>query len=307
MKRISLDKLPHGTVGTALTLGNFDGVHRGHQAMLQRLVKESAERGLVPVVLTFEPYPREFFAPLQAPPRLTNLCQKYGWITRAGIDQVRVLRFNRALASLPAEDFIRRVIVESVVARWVLVGDDFRFGARRTGDVSLLQDMGQTLGFECAALDSVCEMGERISSSAIRTSLAAGELTRAATLLGRHFSVVGRVAYGRQLGRQLGFPTLNLPLRHIPPLAGIFVVEVCGLAPHPLPGVASLGVRPTVDTGNSVILEVHLFDFSRDIYGARVEVRFLHKLRDEARFDHLDDLVIQMKQDAAQARAWFVR
>ncbi|MBW8072163.1 MAG: bifunctional riboflavin kinase/FAD synthetase [Ferrovum sp.] len=307
MKRISIDHLPVGTVGTALTLGNFDGVHRGHQAMLECLVKEAGVRGLVPMVLTFEPYPREFFEGASAPPRLTSLTRKYLWMTQMGVDQVRVLRFNGALAALSAADFVHRVLVQGFSARWVLVGDDFRFGVHRQGDFSLLREMGRTLGFECAALQSVQIAGERISSSAIRACLRAGDLTRAATLLGRSFSLVGRVGYGHQLGRTLGFPTLNLALRHRPPLSGVFVVEVCGPAPHPLPGVASLGHRPTVNPLDAPLLEVHLFDFERTIYGQRVEVRFLHKLRDERHFANTDQLVAQMRADAAAARAYFAQ
>ncbi|WP_297481411.1 bifunctional riboflavin kinase/FAD synthetase [Ferrovum sp.] len=307
MKRIAIDHLPVGTVGTALTLGNFDGVHRGHQAMLEQLVREAGERGLVPTVLTFEPYPREFFEGASAPPRLTSLTRKYLWMKQMGVDQVRVLRFNAALAALPAADFVRRVLVQGFSARWVLVGDDFRFGNRRQGDFSLLREMGQTLGFECAAMQSVRIGGERVSSSAIRACLDAGDLTRAAALLGRHFSLVGRVGYGHQLGRTLGFPTLNLALRHRPPLAGVFVVEVCGPAPHPLSGVASLGHRPTVNPLDAPLLEVHLFDFGQTIYGQRVEVRFLHKLRDERHFSNTDQLVAQMQADAAAARAYFAQ
>ncbi len=307
MKRISIAHLPQGTVGTALTLGNFDGVHRGHQAMLHRLVQESAARGLVSMALTFEPYPREYFDRLKAPARLTTLTHKMLWITRTGVEQVRVLRFNQALASLEPEEFVRRVLLYACAARWVLVGDDFRFGARRRGDFALLQHMGHELGFECEALSSVREGGERISSSAVRTCLREGRLAQAAGLLGRPFSLVGRVGYGHQLGRTLGFPTLNLALRHRPPLSGIFVVEVCGPAPHPLPGVASLGHRPSVNSLDTPLLEVHLFDFQRSIYGERVEVRFLHKLRDEQRFDDLSALQAQMQQDARDARAYFFR
>lgn len=305
MKRISVAHLPQGTVGTALTLGNFDGVHRGHQAMLQRVVQEAAARGLDPMALTFEPTPREFFDRATAPARLTTLTRKVLWIARMGVDQVRVLRFNQALASLPAEDFVRQVLVHACAARWILVGDDFRFGAQRRGDFALLQRLGDELGFECAALPSVQEGGVRISSSAIRMALQEGRLAQAATLLGRPFSLVGRVGYGHQLGRTLGFPTLNLALRHRPPLSGVFVVEVCGPGPHPLPGVASLGHRPSVNPLEAPLLEVHLFDFQRTLYGERVEVRFLHKLRDEQRFDDLSALMVQMQQDARHARAYF--
>jgi riboflavin kinase/FMN adenylyltransferase len=307
MKRIAIDHLPVGTVGTALTLGNFDGVHRGHQAMLEYLVKEAGVRGLVPMVLTFEPYPREFFEGTSAPPRLTSLTRKYLWMKQMGVDQMRVLRFNGALAALSAADFVRRVLVQGFSARWVLVGDDFRFGARRQGDFPLLRELGQTLGFECASLQSVQMAGERISSSAIRACLGEGDLARAATLLGRPFSLGGLVGYGHQLGRPLGLPSLNLALRHRPPLAGVFVVEVCGPTPHPLSGVASLGHRPTVNPLDAPLLEVHLFDFDQTIYGQRVEVRFLHKLRDERHFANTNQLVAQMHADAAAARAYFAQ
>ncbi len=305
MRRIALAHLPQGNVGTALTLGNFDGVHRGHQAMLSRVVQEAGERGLVPMALTFEPYPREFFDRSTAPPRLTSLTLKYGWITRMGVEQVRVLRFNHALATLSAEEFVRQVLVHACAVRWILVGDDFRFGAKRQGDLALLQHLGRSLGFESEAHPSVRVDGERVSSSAIRALLAAGQLERAAILLGRPFALVGRVGYGQRLGHALGFPTLNLALRHRPPLSGVFVVEVCGPAPHPVLGVASLGYRPTVNPLVAPLLEVHLFDFDRSLYGERVEVRFLHKLRDEQHFDDVETMVRQIERDAAAARSYF--
>lgn len=288
-----------------MTLGNFDGVHRGHQAMLARLVQEAELRGLVPTVVTFEPYPREFFDRPSAPPRLTSLTRKFLWITRMGVEQVRVLRFNEALATLSAEDFVRQVLVHALGARWLLVGDDFRFGAKRQGDIGLLQRLGSELGFECESHPSVMLEGVRVSSSRIRALLEQGQLEQAEILLGRPFSWVGRVGYGHQLGRTLGFPTLNLPLRQRLPLAGIFVVEVCGPAPHPLPGVASLGRRPTVNPSASPLLEVHLLDSDLLLYGERVEVRFLHKLRDEQHFNDLSALVAQMQRDAVAARAYF--
>jgi len=301
-------RITHGftPLGTphAVTIGNFDGLHLGHQAMLARLQDVARARSLPSCVLSFEPHPREFFAPDQAPVRLSSLREKAECLQRLGIDRLHVFRFNRAFSALSAEAFIERVLGSTLQARYVLVGDDFRYGAKRTGDLALLQQAGQSLGFDAEFLPTVEVTGERASSTAVRSALAAGELEHAAHLLGRPYSISGRVVHGDKLGRDIGFPTANIQLKHNrPPLLGIFAVEVCGLDGAPLPGVASLGKRPTVKNPDAApVLEVHLFDFDADIYGRRVRVDFLHKLRDEEKYPDLDSLVAQIQRDVDNAK-----
>ena len=290
----------------ALTIGNFDGVHLGHQAMLHALKLAAKPLGLPTGVVTFEPHPREFFARGEAPARLTTLREKLELLEDAGIDHAFVLRFRASLAKMPADQFISDFLVARLKVRWLLVGDDFRFGANRTGSFALLREAGTHFGFECFSLSSIMAAGLRVSSSAVRDALSSGQLELAAQLLGRHFFLSGRVAEGKRLGRSLGYPTANIRLQgRVPPLSGIFAVSVTGLADAPIPGVASLGTRPTVSTDGSWILEVHLFDFDLDIYGRRIHVHFLHKLRDEARFDSLDALTRQIACDAQAARDYF--
>ena len=301
-------RITHGfrPLGTphAVTIGNFDGLHLGHQAMLARLQDVARARGLPSCVLSFEPHPREFFAPEQAPARLSSLREKAEHLQRLGIDRLHVFRFDRAFASLTAEAFIEQVLGTTLEARYVLVGDDFRYGAKRAGDFALLKQAGETLGFDAEFLPTVEVAGERSSSTAVRTALAAGELEHAARLLGRPYSISGRVVHGDKLGRDIGFPTANIQLKHNrPPLMGIFAVELYGLNGAPLPGVASLGRRPTVKGADAVpVLEVHLFDFQTEIYGRRVRVDFLHKLRDEAKYPDLDTLVAQIRRDVDNAK-----
>jgi len=316
----------------ALTIGNFDGVHRGHQAMLALLQSEARHRGLPTCVLTFEPHPRDFFArklgkPELAPARIATLRDKLSELERCGVDQVVVLRFDEALASLPAQAFIQQVLVDGLGARYVLVGDDFRFGAKRQGDYATLDAAGQRLGFDVARMMSYEVHGLRVSSSAVREALQQGDLEGAARLLGRPYSISGHVIHGQKLGRQLaesragagdGFRTLNLRFDHDKPAAhGIFAVQVLGLEDaqgRPLDGVASLGVRPTVEDAGRVLLEVHALDWPaalaerlgpREAYGKLVRVELLHKLRDEARFDGLDALTAAIREDVRQARAYF--
>jgi riboflavin kinase/FMN adenylyltransferase len=290
----------------ALTIGNFDGVHLGHQAMIALVNRAARERGLGSCVMTFEPHPRELFAPDQAPTRLTSVREKLELFAGLGLDAVQVCRFDYALASIPAEAFIERILVRGLAVRWVLVGDDFRFGARRAGDFGLLVQAGRSHGFEVARMDTCAVEGVRVSSTAVRERLAAGNLGEAARLLGRPYSISGRVVRGDRLGVQLGFPTANVRLEHNrPPVMGIFVVEVLGLTPAPLPGVASLGVRPTVKQDGAPTLEVHLLDFDRDIYGRRLQVRFLRKLRDEEKYSGLPALTAAIAADVAAARAYF--
>ena len=290
----------------ALTIGNFDGVHLGHQAMIARVIEAARERGLASCLMTFEPHPRELFAPAQAPTRLTSLREKLDLLSGLGLDQVLVCRFNHAFARLNAREFIERVLVRGLAARWILVGDDFRFGARRLGDFDVLRSAGAAAGFEVERMTSVLVDGVRASSTAIRERLAAGDLDGAARLLGRAYDICGRVVAGDKVGRKLGFPTANVRLQHNrPPLMGIFAAEVDGLGPQPLAGAASLGVRPTLKSGAAPVLEVHLFDFDRDIYGRRVKVRFLRKLRDEEKYPDLAALTAAIANDVENARNFF--
>jgi riboflavin kinase / FMN adenylyltransferase len=287
----------------ALTVGNFDGVHRGHQAMLTRLTEAAEDLDLPSAVLTFDPHPREFFARDSAPPRLSSIRGKLDQFLAAGVARVYVARFNAELAAMSAGDFIERVLVRRLGIRWVLVGDDFRFGRGRTGDLALLRSAARTFSVE--AMRTVAIDTERVSSTAVRTALAAGELEHAAKLLGHPYAISGRVAHGDKLGASLGFPTANIVLRNKPALSGVFAVRVHGLGASPRMGVASLGVRPTVKTGARPLLEVFVFDFNEPIYGRRVNVEFLHKLRDEERYPDLETLTRQIQADVAQAREYF--
>ena len=308
----------------ALTIGNFDGVHRGHQAMLALLASEAEHRGLPSCVMTFEPNPRDYFAgvlgkPEAAPARIATLRDKLGELARCGVDQAVVLRFDRHLAAQSAEDFIRDVLVGGLGARYVLVGDDFRFGARRAGNYEMLDAAGQAQGFDVARMNSYEVRGVRVSSSAVRAALAAGDMAAAAALLGRPYSVSGHVIHGQKLGRRLGASTpdaddgvrtLNLRFAYAHPAArGIFAVRTHGLGSRPLDGVASLGVRPTVDASGRVLLEVHCFEWPASLgteggYGRLVRVELLHKLRDEARYDGLEALAAAMRRDVDDARAF---
>lgn len=295
-------------VPIALTIGNFDGVHLGHRAMIARLAEMARTRKLPVSVMTFEPQPQEFFAPDQAPARLTSLREKLELLAGCGVDRAYVCRFDYAFAQLGANEFISRYLREGLAVHRLLVGDDFRFGARRSGDFSLLKSLAASSGFEVESMPSFVAAGERVSSTAIRAKLERGDLAGAQQLLGRTYAITGRVVDGDKLGAKIGYPTANVQLmRSKAPLSGIFVVEVNGLGAVPLPGVASLGVRPTVKERGRPTLEVHLFDFSGRIYGRRIEVRFLEKLRDEQKFAGIDALVAQMDKDAEQARQFFVR
>lgn len=289
----------------ALAVGNFDGVHLGHAELLRRLADAASRRALVPTVLSFEPHPREFFAPDAAPARLSTLREKLELLAEAGVEQTMICPFNAAFAALSADEFIEQVLVGALRVGHLIVGDDFRFGRGRTGDFALLQAAGRQHGFTVETMGSVTVDGERVSSSGVRRALAAGDMERAARLLGRPYVIDGQVVHGQKLGRQIGFATANLRIKHNPlPMTGVFAVEVGGLGETPLPGVANLGIRPTVG-GTRPLLEAHLFDFARDIYGAHISVRFVHKLRDEQRFPNFDALKAQIAADAAAARAFF--
>ncbi len=290
---------------SAVAIGNFDGVHRGHAALLMRLVDAARTAGLPATILTFEPHPREFFAPESAPARLSTLREKLELLADAGVEQVMVCRFNAGFAALSAQQFIDSVLVAGLRTQHLIIGDDFRFGKSRAGDFSLLQSAGAVAGFSVEAMSSVTVDGERASSSGVRKALAAGDMELAARLLGRPYVIDGSVRHGDKIGRQLGFATANIRIKHNPlPMSGVFAVEVAGLGDKSLPGVANLGVRPTLG-GTRPLLEVHLFDFDRDIYGAHLSVRFVHQLRHEQRFPNLDALKAQIAADAMAARAFF--
>jgi len=282
----------------ALTIGNFDGVHRGHRALLERVTAKAREAKLTPCVLTFEPHPREFFAAAAAPARLTRLRDKLELMAQAGVEHVHVARFDARFAALAAERFIEDVLVRGLGVQWLLVGRDFRFGARRAGSFATLQNKS----FALEAMPDVLFEGKRVSSSAVRAALAAGEFGQAEHLLGHPYTISGRVAHGAKLGRGLGFPTANIVLRRPPPLAGIFVVEVDRFGR----GVASVGRRPTVNPVAIPLLEVHLFDHDADLYGEHLRVRFLKKLRDEEKYDGLPALQAAIARDARQAREFFL-
>ena len=290
----------------ALTIGNFDGVHKGHQAILDRLCRAAAARSLVACVLTFEPHPREFFAPRSAPTRLTSLREKLELLGAKGIGRVHVQRFARDLASMPAEAFVEQVLCRVLAARWILIGDDFRFGTKRAGDVALLRTLGRRFGFEVETVQTIEHAGRRVSSSSVREALSLGDLGRAEALLGRPYSISGRVVHGNQLGRELGFATANIQLQHNrPPLMGIYAVRVHGVDGKPHPphdGVASLGVRPTINSAGQAVLEVHLFDFAGELYRRHLRVDFLHKIRDEEKYPDLESLRAQIARDCDAAR-----
>ncbi len=304
----------------ALTIGNFDGVHRGHQAMLALLHGEAQQRGLPSCALTFEPHPRDYFArllgkPELAPARIGTLRDNLVELAHAGVDQTVVLPFDPQLAGLSPQEFIDTVLLRGLGARYVLVGDDFRFGARRAGDYAILDQAGLAQGFDVARMNSYEVHGLRVSSSAVREALGQGRMNDAARLLGRAYRISGHVLHGRKLGRELGFPTLNLRFSHWKPAAsGIFVVRVHGLGAAPLPGVANLGVRPSLDEHDvnlgRVLLETHCLDWPKQLgvdggYGKIIRVELLHKLHDELKYDGLDALARGISTDCENAKAYF--
>jgi riboflavin kinase/FMN adenylyltransferase len=296
-------KLTHR--GCVATLGNFDGVHLGHRQILDQLLQQARKLRLPTTVITTEPLPREFFSPHDSPPRLTRLREKLELLAATGIDRVLLLRFDQHLAALRAECFVQDILVKALGVQAMIIGDDLKFGHQRRGDYLLLERMGRACGFTVQRLDSHRAGNERISSTLIRAALQQGDMERARQLLGRPYHMSGRVVHGDKRGRELGFPTANILLqRRRPPLTGIFAVEVAGVDETPLPAVASLGYRPTFG-GGDCLLEVHIFDFNRDVYRRHLHVRFLHKLREERHFEIVPALVEQMHHDAEQARAFF--
>ena len=303
----------------ALTIGNFDGVHRGHQAMLALLKNEARHRGVPNCVMTFEPHPRDFFAeqfkqPDVAPARIATLRDKLNELNACGVDQCVVLPFNQSFASQAPEAFIQDVLCNGLGVKYVLVGDDFRFGSKRLGDYAMLDAAGARLGFDVARMNSYEVRGLRVSSSAVREALGRGAMAEVAQLLGRPYAISGHVVHGRKLGRELNCRTLNLRFTHWKPAAsGIFVVRVHGIAAEPLAGVANLGIRPSIDpndvNGGRVLLETHCLDWPAHLgdeggYGKIIRVELLHKLHDELKYDGLDALMQGIHKDCADARAW---
>ena len=289
----------------ALTIGNFDGVHVGHQTLLNELRAAAQVRGLQSAAVIFEPHPREFFSPLQAPVRLTSLREKLEILATIGMDRTHVCRFDAAFAEMSAADFVQ-ALHQNLHAKFVLIGDDFRFGSGRSGDFTLMNEMGENLGLEVQAMQSVKHDGVRISSTAVRAALLAGQLREAQSHLGRHYSISGRVVHGDGMGMKLGFPTANMQLKHNrPPLSGIYVVQAHVEGLGVMQGVASLGVRPTVKQDGRPVLEVHLFEFAERIYGKHLRVEFLQKLRDEEKYPDVAALTRQIAVDVAHARDWF--
>ena len=291
--------------GCVATIGNFDGVHLGHQAVIGQLAEKAQGLGLPTAVMLFEPQPQEFFQPKNALPRLTRFREKVQALRRYSVDRALCIRFNARFAAIEAEDFIRHILVEGLGVRYLVVGDDFRFGNGRRGDFAMLQQAGERHGFQVVNMHTFSIDGERVSSTRVRTALAAADLITAEKLLGRPYRMCGRVAHGDKRGRTIGIPTANIHLhRKATPIKGVYAVEMFGLKTEPLPGVANIGTRPTVD-GSRTLLEVHLLDFDEDIYGSHVSVDFLHKLRDEKRFASFDELKKRIYLDVAHARDFF--
>jgi len=301
-----LHNLPIEADACVATIGNFDGVHLGHQAVLGQLAEQGAKLNLPTVVIMFEPQPQEYFSGADgALPRLTRFREKVQALRRYSVDRIVVLPFNRQIAAMPAEVFIQQLLVEGLAVEYLVVGDDFHFGFQRQGNYELLQRAGDRSGFQVASMRSFTIDGDRVSSTRIRNVLAEGDMASAEQMLGRTFRLSGKVIQGDQRGRQLGFPTANIDLhRRTLPVQGVFAVEAFGVKGEPVAGVANIGVRPTFN-GKRPVLEVHLLDYSGDLYGLHVEVDILLKIRSEKRFDSLAALTGQIDQDVAVARAFF--
>jgi riboflavin kinase/FMN adenylyltransferase len=291
--------------GCVATIGNFDGVHRGHQVVIEQCSAKAAELGLPVTLITFEPQPWEYFHPRSAPARLTRLREKIRALGEYGVARILCLPFNAHLAGLEPERFIREILVDGLGVKYLVVGDDFRFGKDRTGNFSLLQQAGVRYGFEVASIHTFSLGNGRVSSTRVRDALMRGDLDAAKSLLGRPYAMSGRVAHGDKRGRTIGFPTANVFLhRANSPLSGVFAVNMEGVAAAPVAGVANVGIRPTVG-GTRALLEVHLFDFDRDIYGRHVQVNFLKKIREERCFDSFEALQAQIRLDAREAKDFF--
>jgi riboflavin kinase/FMN adenylyltransferase len=306
--RLHADAPGSASSGTAVTIGNFDGVHKGHCELFGLISRAAKQEGLRSAVLTFEPHPRAFFNAALAPAKISGLRDRLAWIKAFGIDEVHILHFDQHLAGQSPAQFIDQVLVKRLNTRHLWVGDDFKFGHKRSGDFATLTQAGKNLGFKVDAIQSVLHEDERISSTEIRKRLAQGDIEQATSALGHPLTYSGHVLHGQKLGRTLGFPTLNLGLgTRTSALSGILAVWVHGLEETPLPGVASLGVRPSVKSNGEYWLETYVFDWKGDAYGKKISVEVVKHLRHEAKFDSLDDMVVQMNKDKAAARAYLVQ
>jgi len=293
--------------GCVLTIGNFDGLHLGHQTVIDKLVKQSQRLGLPVVVLIFEPQPLEYFLGDNAPSRLMRLREKVIQFSQLTIDDLLILPFNRKLADYDANAFIKELLVEQLNVKYLVIGDDFHFGKAREGNFSLLKEKGWQFGFEVKNSQSYLQQGMRISSTLIRDALGIGNLKRAKEMLGRDYSICGRISHGDQRGRTLGFPTANIQmLRRNTPIRGVFAITMTGIGQSEIQGIANVGIRPTFNGGSKVILETHLFEFNQEIYGAYVEVHFKDKIRDEMRFESFEQLQAQIKEDVARVKQFFI-
>ncbi|MFT5709779.1 MAG: riboflavin kinase/FMN adenylyltransferase [Halioglobus sp.] len=292
--------------GCVATIGAFDGVHRGHQAVIRQLLQKSAAVDMPSIVIVFEPLPREYFAPLNAPARLSSFREKFVALQALGVDRILRVRFTEHLQTMSAQDFIDTLFVGGLGVSHVALGDDFRFGNDREGDFRLLAAQGERYGFDVESTDTFAIHGERVSSTRIRQALEEADFELAEALLGRPYSISGKVVYGRQLGRSLGFPTANLELHRLrAPLSGVYAVEVTGAGLNKAQGVANVGTRPTVNDSIKANLEVHLLDLNQNLYGRRIEVVFKHKLRDEQKFESVNELKENIARDVKNARLWF--
>lgn len=290
--------------GCVLTIGNFDGVHLGHQTVLEQVSHQAQALGLPSIVMTFEPQPLELFAKEKAPARLTRLRDKFVQLSKLNLDRLLCVSFNAYFANLSAEEFITDLLVKRLGVKFLVVGDDFCFGRGRKGNFAMLQQAGKEYGFEVVSTQSFCLQQLRVSSTAIRNALAEDNLPAAAEMLGRNYSISGRVSHGRKLGRTIGFPTANIPLKRcVSPVSGVYVVQALGLGEQVIGGVANIGQRPTVN-GVRQQLEVHLFDFQGDLYGKQLEIVLLEKLRNEHKFESFEALKQQIELDAEAARVW---
>jgi len=292
--------------GCVVTVGAFDGVHQGHQAVIAHLRERSQELGLPSAVIVFEPLPREYFAPLEAPPRLMSFREKFQALRQLGVDRLLRVRFDERVRSMSAKAFVEDVFVHGLGARHIVLGDDFRFGNEREGDLAFTRQLGQVHGFDAMPTPTFELNGERVSSTRIREALGQSRFTEAAEMLGRPYSIAGKVIYGRQLGREMGVPTANVALNRLrSPLSGVFAVQVSGAGLASVPGIANVGTRPTVDDSIRAILEVHLLDADVELYGHHIDVTFLHKVREEKKFESLDALKAAITSDVDRTRDWF--
>jgi riboflavin kinase/FMN adenylyltransferase len=298
-----LHNLQDKVAGCVATIGNFDGVHLGHQMVVEQLAKKGQLLNLPAVVIIFEPQPMEFFGEGKAPARLTRFREKVEQLSQLAVDTVLVLEFNRQFSSLKADEFVNKVLVDGLKVKHLIVGDDFRFGEQRQGDFSFLQQSGSQYGFDVESMNSFLLNNERVSSTLVRNALALGALKKASNYLGRDYSMSGRVVHGKKIGRSIDFPTANIKVnRKKSPIQGVFAVRMTGLGNREITGVANVGVKPTLKGRSALLLEVHLFDFDEDIYGCHVEVLFIKKIRDEQKFDSLEALKQQIKKDSGVAR-----